>query len=255
MLNQDRTQNMYKYLVIVLATCINFSPVVASAPAPGFVYLDEVDPSIRSSMRYTTQDNFLGQPVDGYAASRVIMTAEAAKALSHAQAKLLSDGFSMVVYDAYRPQTAVNHFMRWSRDQQDQKMKELYYPRIDKARVFELGYVCEKSGHSRGSTIDITIIPVDEKLQEIKVSSKELADGFPIKFLDDGTVDMGSSFDLFDLASHYDSKLVSAEHFRLRTYLKDIMDACGFKNYAEEWWHFTLRNEPFPETYFDFPVK
>lgn len=221
----------------------------------GFVYLDEIDSTIRQSLRYYGDKNFIGHSVDGYLSSRVILTRKAAEALSKAQALLKKDGYSFVIYDAYRPQTAVNSFMDWSKDPNDQKMKTWFYPRVDKSRVFEQGYVAEKSGHSRGSTIDLSIIPIKMSLYEVDPQPRKLRDGFEILFLDDGTVDMGSSFDLFDKASHYENDLISEEHQKRRQYLKQVMESCGFKNYAEEWWHFTLKDEPFPDTYFDFPVE
>lgn len=221
----------------------------------GFIYLDKIDPTIRQSLRYYGDNNFIGHPVAGYQSSRIILTRKAAEALSKAQARFKKDGYSLVIYDAYRPQTAVSSFMEWSKDPNDQKMKAWFYPRIDKAKVFALGYVAEKSGHSRGSTIDLSIIPIETPLHEIDPQPRKLRDGFEFLFLDDGTVDMGSSFDLFDKASHYENDLISEEYQKRRKYLKEVMESCGFKNYAEEWWHFTLKDEPFPDTYFDFPVE
>jgi D-alanyl-D-alanine dipeptidase len=220
-----------------------------------FVYLDAIAPSIQSSLRYCSHDNFIGEPVEGYLSERVIMTEDAAKALCKAQALFKVDGYSIVVYDSYRPQTAVNHFYRWSQDAKDQAMKALFYPRINKADVFELGYIAKRSGHSRGSTIDLSLIHENEKLKDIISTPRVLNGTVETFFLDDGTVDMGSSFDLFDEASHYQNSLINEECFKSRTYLKEIMEACGFKAYAKEWWHFTLRDEPFPDTYFDFPVR
>ena len=140
----------------------------------------------------------------------------------------------------------------------DQLKKDRYYPRINKADVFQLGYVARRSGHSRGSTIDLTLIKIDERLHEVEAVDRILTDGYSVKFLDDGTLDMGSSFDLFDHASHYENGLIENECKQLRTYLKVAMEKHGFNNYAEEWWHFTLMNEPFPadqeSSYFDFEV-
>ena len=215
---------------------------------PGFVYLDKIDSSIIQSQRYNSNDNFVGQPIDGYKSGRVVLTVKASKA----QDLLKQKGYIIVVYDGYRPQTAVNNFLAWRKNSQDVKMKADYYPRVDKAKVFELGYVAKQSGHSRGSTVDMSIIPADQNLHTIKRQKRLLSDGFEILFLDDGTIDMGSSFDLFDKASHQTNDLISPKHQELRNFLKEIMENCGFENYEEEWWHFTLKNEPFPETYFDF---
>ena len=125
--------------------------------------------------------------------------------------------------------------------------------------MFELGYVAKRSGHSRGSTIDLTLIKQDQQLHDIKEEKRTLLDGYTITFLDDGTVDMGSSFDLFDVASHFENNLVTEEFKKLRTYLKNVMEKYGFKNLAEEWWHFTLKDEPYPATkddsYFDFAIE
>lgn len=229
------------------------------AKEKGFVYLNEIDPTIILSPRYYTNENFVGKPVDGYKKPVIILTKQAAEALKKVNDEVKKDGYTIVVYDAYRPQTAVNHFMRWSKDSNDQAKKDHYYPRIAKDKVFELGYVAEKSGHSRGSTIDLTLIKNEDKLHEIREIDRVLLDNYKIKLLDDGTVDMGSSFDLFDIASHYENNLIPQEYKKKRTYLKTVMEKHGFKNYAEEWWHFTLKNEPYPadkdNSYFDFPVE
>ena len=230
------------------------------ARSKGFVYLSEVDPTILVSLRYYSNENFVGKPVNGYKKSVVILTKQVAEALKKVQESLKKDGYSLVVYDAYRPQQAVDHFMCWSVRASDQLKKSHYYPRVNKADVFELGYVAERSGHSRGSAIDLTIIEVDKKLHAVKESERTLRDGFTITFLDDGTVDMGSSFDLFDVASHTkENDVIEEKYKKLRTYLRQVMEKQGFKNYSEEWWHFTLRNEPFPAnsdaSYFNFPVE
>ena len=249
------------WLIFILAL-LPQSPskvIAASALPEGFVYLDTLDKSgkIKIALRYGTQNNFVGRPVAGYTEKfqRVILTEAAAKALLKAQERFEKDGFCLVIYDAYRPQSAVNDFMQWSRSSSDQLMKIWFYPRVDKSRVFELGYVAEKSGHSRGSTVDISLIAKGESPHAIIPSYRKLKDGAEVVFLDDGTVDMGTSFDLFDKASHYENDLIEQEHQERRRYLKEVMESCGFKNYAEEWWHFTLKEEPFPETYFDFPVN
>jgi zinc D-Ala-D-Ala dipeptidase len=151
--------------------------------------------------------------------------------------------------------------MRWSRDISDQAKKSQYYPRVAKADVFKLGYVSKRSGHSRGSTVDVTLIKKSDSLHPIREKTRTLLDGFIITFLDDGTVDMGSSFDLFDAASNYENNLIEKQFKELRTYLKVVMEKHGFKTctHASEWWHFTLKDEPYPSTedssYFDFVVE
>lgn len=221
----------------------------------GFVYLSDIDPTIIQSVRYATNENFIGRPIDGYEAPIIILTKEAANRLNEVQQIIRKDGYSLVVYDGYRPQRAVNHFMRWSTDIGDQLNKRLFYPRVNKKDVFDLGYVAERSGHSRGSTVDLTLIPLGKNVHPVVVKPRTMADDSMLPFLDDGTLDFGSSFDLFDEASHFDSILVNPEHQLRRKYLKDTMEHMGFKSYPQEWWHFTLAKEPYSETYFDFPVK
>jgi D-alanyl-D-alanine dipeptidase len=222
----------------------------------GFVHLSHIDPTIQISPRYAGEDNFLGRPVKGYAPiNDIIMTIETAHALKRVQEELLSNGYSLLIYDAYRPQMAVDNFMAWSKDLDDLKMKEHFYPYIDKRDVFKLGYVVEKSGHSRGSTVDLTLIPSDLKAKKPVYLKRKLPDGKTIPYIDDGSIDMGSSFDLFDEVSHTNSTNITVIAQRNRTFLKEIMERHGFKNYEYEWWHFTLENEPFPNTYFNFMVK
>jgi zinc D-Ala-D-Ala dipeptidase len=220
-----------------------------------FIYLDEAIPSIRIMASYAGSDNFMGRPVNGYESNRLVLTKVAADSLKKAQKHFQNDGYSIVVYDAYRPQRAADDFMRWRVDLTDQKMKAQYYPRIDKEKVLELGYVADKSAHSRGSTVDISIILQDQPFYSLYANERKLEDGFKILFLDDGTVDMGSSFDLFDIVSHTNSSLITTEQQRNRSYLKETMERFGFKNYEKEWWHFSLTEEPFPQTYFDFVIS
>lgn len=250
------------FTFLILPFLITFGSCFAlseAARSKGFVYLHEIDPTILVSVRYNSDENFVGKPVDGYKESVIIVTKQTAEALKKVQEDLEKDGYCLVVYDAYRPQEAVNHFMRWSEDVADQLKKDRYYPRVDKAKVFDLGYVARRSGHSRGSTVDLTIINAGDALHPIQAEKRTLLDGFVITFLDDGTVDMGSSFDLFDVASHFENNLIEEEFKKLRTYLKTVMEKHGFKNYAKEWWHFTLKDEPFPadqdSSYFNFPVE
>jgi zinc D-Ala-D-Ala dipeptidase len=227
---------------------------------PNFVYLDESCPTIIQSVRYFTGDNFIGRKIEGYNCNRIIVSKQGAEALAAAHAAFLEKGFSLVVYDAYRPQKAVNEFVRWSRDDNDQINKDWYYPNIDKSRVFELGYIAERSGHSRGSAIDLTLIEIGKSIisppvpsiRSFEVEGSTMS-FFP--FLDDNTVDMGTSFDLLDTASHYSCPFIPPQAQIMRTLLREIMINCGFQPYEEEWWHFSLCQEPFPETYFDFNIE
>lgn len=213
----------------------------SSALPEGFVYLSDVDGSILQSVRYASSDNFLGRPVAGYEAAKIILTEVAAKALSDVQKtlKMVSGNkLTLVVFDGYRPQTAVNDFIEWSKDGADIKMKEQYYPNIeDKTKLFELGYIAARSSHSRGSTVDLSIAvdgPADA----------------PIEYLP-----MGSGFDVLDPVSHFSCPSIDAESKNNRKMLRDIMMAHNFEPYDEEWWHFSLNDAPFPDTYFSFPVK
>ena len=225
----------------------------------GFVYLNEVDPTILVSLRYYGSENFVGKSVDGYKKPVLILTRQAAESLKKVQEAVKKDGYCLVVYDAYRPQQAVNNFVRWSEDIQDQVKESQYYPRVEKAKAFDLGYIAKRSGHTRGSTVDLTIIKDGEALHEIEEKDRVLLGGYTIKFLDDGTVDMGSSFDLFDVASHSRNDLIDKQFQARRDYLKSIMEQHGFKSYSNEWWHFNMTNEPFPadqdSSYFDFPIE
>lgn len=254
--------NQKKLLILSLSLIINTqicNALSEEARQKGFVYLNEVDPTIKVSLKYLGNENFMGKPTDGYKKPVLILTKQAAQALKKVQEEVKKDGYSLVVYDAYRPQRAVNHFVRWSEDIKDQLKKSQHYPRIDKARSFELGYIAKRSGHSRGSTVDLTIIKNDVALQEVKEQDRKLLDGFIIKLLDDGTVDMGSSFDLMDEASHYINNLIENKYKELRNYLKKAMEKHGFKSYSQEWWHFTLKDEPYSadkdSSYFDFEVQ
>jgi D-alanyl-D-alanine dipeptidase len=222
-----------------------------------FVYLDEVDNSILHDMRYASNLNFVGEAIEGYKTNRAVMTIDLAEALSNIQKQISKDGFSLVIYDAYRPIKAVEHFVKWSSSDNVIDVKSIFYPHIDKSRSFELGYVSGKSAHSRGSTVDLTIIEKSSKLMshsEIIRTTRKLSDGRDILFLDDGTVDMGSHFDLFDEASWHRPSLFTGDYLKRRQYLQNIMISNGFIDYSKEWWHYSLSNEPFPNTRFDFDI-
>jgi zinc D-Ala-D-Ala dipeptidase len=181
----------------------------------------------------TTSDNFVGSPVDGYNRPVILITHQAAIALRDVHTELNTQGLGLKVFDAYRPQKAVDHFVRWAADPADTVTKSKYYPEVPKNRLFELGYIAERSGHTRGSTVDLTIV--------------NLATGVEL--------DMGSPWDFFGEVSHHDSPLVDEEANANRDLLRNVMIRHGFRPYANEWWHYTLENEPYPETYFDFDVE
>ncbi len=199
----------------------------------GFVYIKQVIPSAQCDIRYYSKNNFVGTRIDGYEAPAAILSNEAAQALKDVSEELISQGYCLKIFDAYRPQKAVNHFIRWSSDLNDIKMKPRYYPNVEKKDLFKLGYIARKSGHSRGSTVDLTLVYMR--------TGKEL--------------DMGSSYDFLDKISEYGTTRITAEQAANREILKKIMQKHGFKSYAKEWWHFTLINEPYPNQYFNFDVK
>jgi zinc D-Ala-D-Ala dipeptidase len=201
-----------------------------------FIYLKNIAPSIQQDIRYATNNNFIGKPLPGYESSVCILTVPTARALLKVQQELNQQGLGLKVFDAYRPQITVNEFIRWSKDRHDQKMKAEYYPNVNKADFFKLGYVAEKSGHTRGSTVDLTII-------DLKTNQE---------------LDMGTSFDFMDELSHPFNRSITAKQYQNRQLLNHMMSKQGFiplNQQDTEWWHFTLKNELFPETYFNFLVN
>lgn len=218
-------------LGLVLNACVADS-VTGQVP-DGFVDLGQFAPAIRLEVRYFGSDNFVGEPIDGYQAARVYMTGEAATALRSVQQRLERFGLGLKVFDAYRPQRAVDHFVRWAEDLGDERMKARYYPDVDKANLFSDGYIASRSGHSRGSTVDLTLVDLDTGTE----------------------LDMGTPWDYFDLASWPDSDQVTAQQQANRLLLRTLMQDAGFQPLTTEWWHFNLADEPFPDTYFDFPVQ
>jgi zinc D-Ala-D-Ala dipeptidase len=227
--------------IAVVAALVSLSgaAVGADAPSPlpkGFVHLREVAPDIQQGMRYFTAYNFVGTRIDGYLAPTCILTVQAAEALKAVQAELAPLGLGLKVYDCYRPQRAVDHFIRWARDLADTKMKSAFYPDVDKKDLFKDGYIAARSSHTRGSTTDLTIVTTD-------------GDG---KGRD---IDMGTGFDLFSPKSWPTSLVMTGDQRAHRLLLQALMVKHGFAPYPQEWWHFTLKGEPFPDTYFDFPVQ
>lgn len=241
--------------IIFIAIFVFVVSCIRKENADIFVFLEEIDPTIIQSVRYSSNENFLGRVPEGYGIKKIISTKSAALRLKQVNDELKRMGYTLVVYDAYRPQRAVDDFVKWSQDLKDQKKKDYYYPYVNKENAFDLGYIARKSGHTRGSTFDLTIIENNKQLHEVVASKRSLSDGRSITFLDDGTVDMGSSFDLFDEASHHNTSLVSKNALQMRNMLKDVMTKHGFKAYVKEWWHYTLKSEPYPDTYFDFVIE
>lgn len=205
----------------------------ASALPPGFVWLDAARPEIAFEARYASADNFLGRPVEGYGEPRIVVSEAVAAGLARASADLAKDGLGLKVFDSYRPQRAVDHFVRWAGDEADTAMQKRHYPRIAKRDLIPQGYIAARSGHSRGAAVDLTLV--------------DLATGQELP--------MGTPFDYFgpESASEYphpDPRAVAN-----RTRLREAMVRAGFKPLKEEWWHFSLENEPFPDRYFDFPLE
>ncbi len=217
----------FKHLFIF---CFTFS--FAQLPK-GFVYVEQLIPDIDIELRYLTSNNFVGVPVDGYKSNRLILSKEATMALKLVQEELQNKNLCLKVYDAYRPQQAVNHFMRWAKKLNDTINKALFYPNVHKKNLFKEEYIASRSGHSRGSTVDLTI--VDGNTNE--------------------PLDMGSPYDFFGEPSWVNYQDLNMTQKKNRKLLQAVMLKHGFRNYAKEWWHFTLNNEPFPNTYFNFPIE
>ena len=205
----------------------------AEMNASGFVLLSDFVPAVILEIRYYSTYNFVGDRIDGYEQPCAIMTKEAARVLKEISNKLNVMGYRIKVFDAYRPATAVRHFTLWGVDDLDLRMKPFFYPDLEKQELFRKGYIASKSSHSRGSTIDLTLLDMK--------TGKE--------------IDMGSPFDYFSEMSHPDFKGITKEQYENRMFLQDVMVRGGFEPYDCEWWHFTLRDEPYPDTYFDFPVS
>ena len=199
----------------------------------GFVVLAEVLPHIVQEIRYYSTYNFIGERIDGYEEPCAILTVEAARALKSVSSELIVQGYRLKVFDAYRPACAVKHFVLWGIEDQDIRMKPYFYPALEKQELFAKGYIAKQSSHSRGSAVDLTLLDMR--------TGKEL--------------DMGSPFDLFSEVSHPDCKDITAEQYENRMRLRRVMLRSGFRPIDCEWWHFSLENEPYPDTYFEFPVS
>lgn len=223
-------------LCAILATGCGQKKVQEIAPeldSSDFVKIAEAVPDVILEIRYYSTYNFIGDRIDGYEAPVALLTKEAAEALKRASDKFVAQGYRLKIFDAYRPHTAVKHFIRWAEDLDDTRMKEYFYPQVDKSQLFELGFISARSSHSRGSTVDLTLFDMATERE----------------------ADMGATYDWFGDESYPDYEGITAEQMRLRHLLRDVMLSEGFKPFDCEWWHFTLVDEPYPDTYFDFPVK
>jgi D-alanyl-D-alanine dipeptidase len=197
-----------------------------------FVFVDERVPGIRWDAKYATWDNFTGKPVDGYLANRIVGTTALCAALDRARVVAESLGFGLLLWDGYRPQRAVDCFLRWSTLPEDGRRKTRHYPNIDRVEMFEEGYVAARSSHSRGAAVDLTLY---------RLATGEIAP-------------MGGHHDLMDPVSHHGAERITPDEARNRRCLRSVMATCGFDPHDREWWHYTLKDEPYPRTYFDFPV-
>lgn len=217
---------------------VGLTLIVAKGPAEtlpkGFVDLSVRVPGIVIEPRYAGAMNFIGKPVDGYEAERCLATEQTAAALVKVQRDLKPYGLGLKVFDAYRPQRAVNHFVRWAKDKDDTATKARYYPNVAKKDLIPEDYIAPKSGHTRGSAVDLTIVDLQAPHEEL---------------------DMGSGFDHFGPLSHSANPKVSQTQRANRLLLRTVMERHGFGHYAKEWWHFSLKKEPYPSTYFDFPIR
>ncbi len=210
----------------------SYKTQVTMNPA-GFVLLADYVPAIVLEIRYYSTYNFVGDRINGYEEPCALLTKEAARALLAVSNELNVQGYRLKVFDAYRPANAVRHFVMWGVDDLDQRMKPFFYPDLNKTELFEKGYIASRSSHSRGSTVDLTLLEME--------TGKE--------------VDMGSSFDMFSEISHPDYTGITQEQYENRQFLQKAMVRHGFEPIFCEWWHFTLGNEPYPDTYFEFPVS
>ena len=206
---------------------------VLSDDASDFVLLSDAVPDAILEIRYYSTYNFVGARIDGYEEPVALLTKEAAAALKEVSDDVIAQGYRLKIYDAYRPQPAVDHFIRWAADPDDTRMKAFFYPDLEKERLFPEGYIAAHSGHSRGSTVDLTLF--DTRTQR--------------------EADMGGNFDRLGALSHFDAPDVTDPKRANRVLLRDLMTAEGFLPLAEEWWHFTLEHEPYPDTDCTVPVR
>ena len=254
----SKARRLYTIQLIVAASllCFQLPLAVQAGPPDGFVYLSDIDPSIIQDIRYYGGHNFVGRRIDGYNAPECILSREAALALSKVQAALSEDKLSLIVWDCYRPARAVADFQRWSKDPSEKGMKTEFFPNTDKASLFALGYIAAHSAHSRGSAVDLGLAPKDASPATFDPAAPLAPCTAPKnERFQDGGLDMGTGYDCLDASASIGNAKLQQEAEKNRMLLRKAMMAAGFKPYEKEWWHFELRNEPFPGTFFDFPVE
>ena len=245
-------------LLIILA----LSQVSFAAVEPGFVDISEVNKNIKVEMRYASDWNFVGRVISGYKNNKCFLTKEAADALSKVQMHVQSSGYSLLVFDCYRPQRSVSEFLDWTKDSKDQKMKKIFFPDEPKEKLVDRGYIADKSSHSRGSTVDITLVKISKDSKVNSSSPRELS--FREEAVDcrlqknierTGQINMGTSFDCFNKLANTANPKILGDAKKNRQILKEAMEKFGFVNYPKEWWHFTLKDEPFKDKCFDFTIE
>ncbi|MBV8048939.1 MAG: M15 family metallopeptidase [Paludibacterium sp.] len=242
-------------LAMLLITTASAGQPAARRPAD-FISLGQSMPHVQRDMRYATDFNFVGKKIDGYDAPLCLLTRRAAGALDAVAQQLAPMGLALKVYDCYRPQRAVDHFARWAEDPGDVAMRTAFYPTVDKRRLFSDGYIAHRSGHSRGSTVDLTIVPLGSAVPP-PFSALQQADctGPAAERAPDNSLDFGTGYDCFSPVSHPDYQALSPQVKANRLLLRQLMMQAGFTPLSTEWWHFTLKDEPYPDSYFDFPVR
>jgi len=250
--------NIKNLAIISLLCCLAFD-VSATTGDPklhsGFVYLNDIDPSIIVSLRYHQDENFLGKPIQGCSGQRAVVTAEAAEALRNVQEDLVMYGYSLVVYNAYHPQKTYKQLEAWLLDKNHNTTQTEYHPNLTKADLLKVGYIKDKFAHARGSTVDVTIISLKEKLRTpCKKQKKSYKNQKDLVYMNDRSMDMGTSYDLFDPLSAYANKSVPLQSQDNRKFLRESMQNHGFIPNNKVWWQFTLVREPYADSKFDFDV-
>jgi len=247
-------ERMAHRLTLLVALAITVPALAADAMPDDFVHLRDIDPTIQQDMRYAGSRNFTGKPVDGYEAPECVLVRQAAEALQKVQADLRGKGLTLKIYDCYRPARAVAAFVAWSKLPDDPTSKATWYPNLTKGDLFP-DYIATRSGHSRGATLDLTLVPIDETVEAQQLEDEPQACTAPQEgHAPDGSVAMGTSFDCFDVKANTAASALSQQEQANRAVLVGAMQARGFQNYPKEWWHFTLQPEPYPDTIFDFPI-
>ena len=241
--------------ITMLVSCARMSERESGLPT-GFVDLGDVEATIQLDIRYYSSNNFIGRRIDGYFAPRCILTSAAANALVDAQRLAISQGYSLKVYDCYRPQRAVDDFVNWANDSDDTLVKHRFYPVVAKDQLFAEGYIAAQSGHSQGSTLDLTLVP----LGTTQPATDPFANRYDCRFnmtrrYPDNSLDMGTGYDCFDPRSNTANPTISEDEARNRQMLNNIMQKVGFVNYEKEWWHYTLVNAPYKNDFFNFPIS